>query len=112
MEIGIVGKNENLLDEIPRCCWLSVIDIVPTDMDHLTDLGTHDEKCTTIHTRNRIINNDNFFSSIVVSIGASEYSLLEIQESNEILFSFTKVVGNFIFSRCIIGTYYRVVSDR
>ena len=107
-----MGKNENLLDEISICCRLPVVNIVSANMDHLTDLSTYNKKRTTVHAGNGVINNNYFLQRIAVCVSAPEYSLLEIQEGDEILFSFTKVMCNFFFSCFGIGTDYSIVTNR
>ena len=93
MEINIVSQNENLLNIVAVDFMASIVRIVVTNLNHLSDQSTDDEQCSTIHTGYRVINNNNFiFYSFTIK--ASFHKVIVIQECNKVSFTFAQFFCN------------------
>ena len=93
MEINIVSQNENLLNIVAVDFMASIVRIVVTNLNHLSDQSTDDEQCSTIHTGYWVINNNNFiFYSFAAK--ASFHKVIIIQECNKVSFTFAQFFCN------------------
>ena len=68
MEIRVVCEYKYLLDEVPCNEGVSIVRIVPTDFDHLSDQCAYDKQSLTVHTGNGIVDYNDFILELSVCI--------------------------------------------
>lgn len=93
MEINIVSKNENLLNIVSVNLIASVVCVVVTNLNHLSDKSTDDEQCSTIHAGYRVIDR-NYFIFYSFATKASFHKVIILQVCNKVSFTLAQFFRN------------------